>query len=288
MGARVWTVKDALDWTVAYFEREGVEAPRRSAEWLISAATGLSRVEVYAFHERPLSDDERTTLREAVKRRAAGEPLQYVTGEMPFRHLVVRVEPGVFIPRPETEVLVDAALELVADIEAPLVLEVCTGSGCIACAIATELPGARVVATEIAAHSASVARDNVERLGITDRVTVLECDLFADVPDELRGQVDLVISNPPYIPSGDLPELPDEVLGHEPHLALDGGPDGLDVVRRIAAEAHEWLREGGVLAMEIDETCAVHASKGVGEWYQEVSVVRDLAGRERVVLGRKR
>jgi release factor glutamine methyltransferase len=112
MGERVWTVKDALDWTVAYFEREGVEAPRRSAEWLLSAATGLSRVEVYAFHERPLSDDERTTLREAVKRRAAGEPLQYVTGEMPFRHLVVRVEPGVFIPRPETEVLVDAALEL--------------------------------------------------------------------------------------------------------------------------------------------------------------------------------
>jgi release factor glutamine methyltransferase len=288
MGARVWTVKDALDWTVAYFEREEVDSPRRSAEWLLSAATGLSRVEVYAFHERPLTDEERTTLREGVKRRAAGEPLQYVTGEMPFRHIVVRVEPGVFIPRPETEVLVDVALELIADVDEPVVLEMCSGSGCIACAIATERPSARVVATEIAPNSAGVARGNAERLGVTDRVTVLECDLFAAVPEELRGTVDLVIANPPYIPSADLPELPAEVLGFEPHLALDGGPDGMDVVRRIASEAQSWLAPGGVLAMEIDETCAKDASKGVGEWYQEVRIVRDLAGRDRVVVGRRR
>jgi len=288
MDARVWTVKDALDWTVAYFEREEVDSPRRSAEWLLSAATGLSRVEVYAFHERPLTDEERTTLREGVKRRAAGEPLQYVTGEMPFRHIVVRVEPGVFIPRPETEVLVDAALELIADVGEPVVLEMCSGSGCVACAIATERPSARVVATEIAPNSADVARANAERLGVTDRVTVLECDLFAGVPAELRGTVDLVIANPPYIPSSDLPDLPAEVLGFEPHLALDGGPDGLDIVRRIASEAQSWLAPGGVLAMEIDETCAKDASEGVGEWYQEVRIVRDLAGRDRVVVGRRR
>lgn len=288
MGERVWTVKDALDWTVAYFEREGVESPRRSAEWLLSAATGLSRVEVYAFHERPLSDDERTTLRDGVKRRAAGEPLQYVTGEMPFRHIVVRVEPGVFIPRPETEVLVDVALELIADVDEPVVLEMCSGSGCIACAIATERPSARVVATEITSVAVGVARANAERLGVADRVTVLQGDLFAGVPEELRGRVDLVIANPPYIPSGDLPALPAEVLGFEPHLALDGGPDGLDVVRRIAEQACEWLGPDGVVAMEIDETCAKHASEGVREWYQEVRRVRDLAGRDRVVVGRKR
>jgi len=287
MGPRVWTVKDALDWTVAYFERAGVEAPRRSAEWLLSAATGLSRVEVYAFHERPLTDEERATLRGSVKRRAAGEPLQYVTGEMPFRHLVVHVEPGVFIPRPETEVLVDVALDALAGIEAPVVLEACTGSGCIACAIATERPDARVVATEVAPRSAAVARGNVERLGVADRVTVYECDLFADVPAELRGAVDLVVANPPYIPSGELPGLPAEVLGHEPHLALDGGADGLDVVRRIAEQALGWLAPGGVVAMEIDETCGEAASKGLGEWYQEVRVMQDLAGRDRVVVGQK-
>lgn len=288
MGVRVWTVKDALDWTVAYFEREGVDSPRRSAEWLLSAATGLSRVEVYAFHERPLSDEERTTLRGGVKRRAAGEPLQYVTGEMPFRHIVVRVEPGVFIPRPETEVLVEVALELIADVEEPVVLEMCSGSGCIACAIATERPSARVVATEIAPRSAGVARANAGRLGVADRVTVIECDLFERVPVELRGTVDLVIANPPYIPSADMPELPEEILGFEPHLALDGGPDGLDVVRRIASGARSWLAPGGVLAMEIDETCAGYASEGVREWYQEVRTVRDLAGRDRVVVGRRR
>ncbi len=287
MAERVWTVKDALDWTVAYFEREGVEAPRRSAEWLLSAATGLSRVEVYAFHERPLTDEERTTLREGVKRRAAGEPLQYVTGEMPFRHIVVRVEPGVFIPRPETEILVDVALDAIAGVAAPLVLEACTGSGCIACAIATERPDARVVATEISPRSAAVALENASRLGVAGRVTVVECDLFAGVPAELRGSVDVVVSNPPYIPSADLPDLPAEVLGHEPHLALDGGADGLDVVRRIAEQALGWLAPGGVLAMEIDESCGETASKGVGEWYQEVSVIRDLAGRDRVVVGRK-
>ncbi|MBW6468856.1 MAG: peptide chain release factor N(5)-glutamine methyltransferase [Coriobacteriia bacterium] len=287
MGTRVWTVRDALDWTVAHFEREGVESPRRSAEWLLSAATGLSRVEVYAYHERPLSDAERITLREGVKRRAAGEPLQYVTGEMPFRHIVVRVEPGVFIPRPETEVLVDVALELIADVEDPVVLEMCSGSGCIACAIATERPDARVVATEITPVAVGVARANAERLGVADRVTVLEGDLFAGVPDELRGEVDLVIANPPYIPSGDLPALPAEVLGFEPHLALDGGPDGLDVVRRIAEQAYGWLGPDGVVAMEIDETCAKDASEGVREWYQEVRTVRDLAGRDRVVVGRR-
>ena len=287
MVQRVWTLKDALDWTVAYFEREGVEAPRRSAEWLLSAATGLSRVEVYAFHERPLTDEERGVLREGVKRRAAGEPLQYVTGEMPFRHLVVHVEPGVFIPRPETEILVDVALEAIADVEDPLVLEACTGSGCIACAIATERSRARVVATEVAPRSAGVARDNVERLGVTDRVTVLECDLFAGVPEELRGRFDLVVANPPYIPSADLPALPAEVLGHEPHVALDGGADGLEFVRRVALESLAWLKPGGAIALEIDESCANGASAGVRKWYQEVSIMRDLAGRDRVVVGRK-
>ncbi|MDY0087819.1 MAG: peptide chain release factor N(5)-glutamine methyltransferase [Coriobacteriia bacterium] len=287
MGARVWTVKDALDWTVAYFEREGVEAPRRSAEWLLSAATGLSRVEVYAYHERPLADGERGLLREGVRRRASGEPLQYVTGEMPFRHLILRVRPGVFIPRPETEILVDVALEALVGVEEPLVLEACTGSGCIACAIATERTDAQVVATEISAQSAVVARENVERFAVTERVSVHECDLFTNVPHDLRGKFDLVVSNPPYIPSRDLPDLPPEVHVHEPHLALDGGHDGLDVVRRIASESLGWLKEGGVIAVEIDETCGGAASKGLREWYQEVRVVRDLAGRDRIVTGQK-
>ncbi len=287
MAERVWTVRDALDWTAGYFEREGVDAPRRSAEWLLSAATGLSRVELYAYHDRPLAEDERATLREGVRRRAAGEPLQYVTGEMPFRHIVVHVRPGVFIPRPETEVLVDVGLAAIEGIEKPVVLDLCTGSGCVACAIATEHPGATVCATELSAGSAEVARANTARLGVAERLAVIEGDLFGGVPETLKGSVDLVISNPPYVPTADLPDLPAEVLGFEPRLALDGGPDGLDVARRIMTGALEWLRPGGVLALELDEGRVEAACAGAQEWYQEVGVIRDLAGRGRIVTGRR-
>ena len=150
---QVWSVKAALEWTTTFLAEKNDEHPRRSAEWLLSAATGLSRVELYAFHDRPLSDDERATLREAVRRRAAGEPLQYVTGEVAFRHVVVKVRPGVLIPRPETEILVDAVLpdlrRILAERPEALVADLCTGSGCIALSIASECPGAAVYASDL-------------------------------------------------------------------------------------------------------------------------------------------
>lgn len=286
---RVWTVREALDWTVGHFERKGVEAPRRSAEWLLSAATGLTRVEVYAHHDRPLSDRERAALRASVERRAAGEPLQYVTGEMPFRHLVLRVCQGVFIPRPETEVLVDEALGAlapVADGAAPLVVDLCTGSGAVALSVAHERPDVTVYATEIVPATAEVARENAERCGVAERVTVLEGDLFSPLPEELRGRVDLVAANPPYIPTGDLSGLPAEVGGFEPRVALDGGEDGLDVVRRIAEEARSFLAPGGTLVIETDTSCAKAAAKVFAAWYEGTRVVPDLTGRDRVVIGR--
>jgi release factor glutamine methyltransferase len=289
MGEPIWTVKAALDWTTGHFERKAVESPRRSAEWLLSAATGLSRVELYAHHDRPLSDAERAELRGAVERRAAGEPLQYVTGEMPFRHLVLKVCPGVFIPRPETEVLVDealASLPTAGDGIAPVVVDLCTGSGAVGLSIAHERPDARVYATEIVPGAAEVARANAERCGVADRVTVLDGDLFSPLPAELRGAVDLVVANPPYVPTGDLPALPAEVGEFEPHVALDGGPDGLDVARRIAAEALAWLRPGGTLALELDEGRVAAAVEELAVEYAEVRAVSDLTGRSRVVVAR--
>jgi len=289
---RVWTVRDALDWTVGYFERKDVDAPRRSAEWLLSAATGLSRVEVYAHHDRPLTDPERTTLRASVERRAAGEPLQYVTGEMPFRHLVLRVCPGVFIPRPETEVLVDEVLAALPPAgpagAGPFVVDLCTGSGAVALSIAHEHPDARVWATEIVPATAEVAGANAERCGVAERVTVLEGDLCAPLPDDLRGRVDVLVANPPYIPTADLAALPAEVAGFEPHVALDGGPDGLDVARRIAAEALDWLRPGGTLALELDETRVAAAVDEARQWgYEDARAVRDLTGRDRVLVAHR-
>jgi release factor glutamine methyltransferase len=284
-GERVWCVKDALDWTVEYLESKGIEQPRLSAEWLLSAATGLSRVQVYAFHDRPLTDTERSVLREGVRHRATGAPLQYVTGEVAFRHIVLRIRPGAFIPRPETEVLVEEVLAVLRDVEQPVVVDLCTGSGCVALSIAREHPGARVWATEISADAAAVARENTTRLGLDDRVTVLEGDLFEPIPEELRGQIDLVVSNPPYIPTSDLAALPSEVGGFEPGLALDGGPDGLEIARRILGEAREWLAQNGALLMELDEYRVQDAVKEMQPWYEVCKTVRDLAGRERIATG---
>ena len=223
MADTTWTLKAALDWTRDYLAEKGDSQPRLSAEWLLSAATGLSRVEIYAFHERPLTLEERASLRESVRRRAAGEPLQYISGEMAFRHLVVKVKPGVLIPRPETEVLVDAVLpaieRAIAERGEALVADLCTGSGCVALSIAQECGQARVWATDVSPLAVDVALANRLRLALAERINVLEGDLFSPIAaaaPHLRGHVDAVVANPPYIPSADLPTLPAEVLGYEP------------------------------------------------------------------------
>lgn len=294
MTERAWTVADALAWTADYLGRKGVDEPRRSAEWLLSAATGLSRVELYAHHDRPLTEAERTAYRAGIERRAAGEPLQHVTGEVAFRHLVLRVRPGVFIPRPETEILVDAVLgglecEAGGPVGAsPNVVDLCAGSGAVGISVAYECEGARVFATELDPVTADLARENAERCGVSGRVTVLAGDLFSPLPPELAGRVDAVAANPPYVPMGDLASLPAEVAQFEPRAALDGGPDGLDVVRRIVEGARRWLRAGGLLAVEVDESRAPDAAEALRAWYEGIETLPDLAGRDRIVAGRLR
>ena len=283
---RVWTVRESLDWTVGYFERAGVESPRRSAEWLLSAATGLSRIELYAHFDQPLTPAERAAFRVSIERRAKGEPLQYVTGEVAFRHLVLKVEPGVFIPRPETEVLVDAALAALP--QGGVAIDLCSGSGAVAVSMAFERPDVTVFATELSPATAAVARANAERAGVAERVTILTGDLFGPLPAELRGTVDVVVANPPYIPTGDMPALPAEVAGFEPHLALDGGPDGLAVARRIIEDSPAWLKSGGALLMELDTDRVKSAVQIMASWYEDCEVRPDLTGRDRIAAGRTR
>ena len=290
-----WTIKRVLDWTCGYLERRGDEHPRLSAEWLLAAVTGLSRVELYVNFDRPLDASELADMHAAIERRAAGEPLQYVTGEMPFRHIVLRCERGVLIPRPETEILVDAALEGVdratgrgTGAEGSVrVLEVGTGTGCVALSIASERPGTLVTATDLSPKAVALARRNREALCLEEAVDVVECDLASDVPDELMGTFSVLVSNPPYIPTRVLAEeVPAEVRDFEPELALDGGEDGLDVFRRLLELAPVALGPGGTLAVELFEgalDAAAELTRAQGGW-ASVEVREDLTRRPRVLV----
>ncbi|MCL1798315.1 MAG: peptide chain release factor N(5)-glutamine methyltransferase [Eggerthellaceae bacterium] len=280
-----WTIGSALAWTQGYLERKGDENPRLSAQWLLSEATGLSRIELYAYFDKPLSASEREVLRDVVARRGRGEPLQYITGEVGFRHITLSVRPGVLIPRPETEVLVSEALALLGEGKAARVVDLCTGSGCIACSIASEHPCAEVLATDLAPEAVRLAQANAEKLNLADRVTVLEGDLGSPIPEEYRGRIDLVVSNPPYVPTGMLDGLPQEVAGFEPRLALDGGPDGLEVFRRIVPWAAGALSAAGAALFELHETTLARAAAlAEGAGFASTRVVSDLAGRDRVLI----
>ena len=300
MPKQAWTIKTTLEWTRGYLERKGDEHPRLSTEWLLSDVVGLSRVELYTNFDKPLTPDELARLHTAIERRAAGEPLQYVTGEMPFRHIVLTCAPGVLIPRPETEVLVDeclAALDTVASSVAGMgegkeppqlqVLEVGCGTGCIALSIASERPGTHVTTTDISPAAVELATRNRDALGLADTVDIVECDLASKVAESIMGSFDLLVSNPPYIPTSVLAEqVPAEVKDHEPTLALDGGPDGLDVFRRLLKLAPCALRPGGTMCVELFEgslDAAAELARAQGGW-SDIRVVEDLTHRPRVLV----
>ena len=283
----MWTVCSTLEWMRGYLERHGDEHPRLSAEWLMCAATGFSRIEVYMNYDRPLDAGELSILREGVKRRGAGEPLQYVTGEMPFRHIVLKCAPGVLIPRPETEILVDCVLEYIDKQDGPQhVLEIGTGTGCISLSIAGERPGTTVVATDISPDAIALATRNREALGCEDVVEIVHTDIAEGVEGADEAAFDVLVSNPPYIPSAIVDTLPREVGSFEPRLALDGGQDGLNVFRRIVQTAKGALREGGLMAFELHEDCLQLAAQDqqVNEHFQDIRIVKDLTGRDRILL----
>lgn len=286
--ADVWTIKAALDWTVGYLSRQGIGNPRLSAEWLLAEATGLRRIELYVNFEQPLSMAERAVLREYVNRRATGEPLQYITGEVGFRHIAVKVKPGVLIPRPETEVLVSEALRGFEADEEFLAADICTGSGCIACSVAYERPKSHVIACDISPEAVGLARENVGALGLGSQVDIYQGDLGDCVPSEYLEKLNLVVSNPPYIPTGQLATLDQEVAQYEPSLALDGGPDGNAIFRRLATWAFCALAPGGLFAVELHEDCLEDArSFAIDLGFSDVSIVLDLAGKPRVLLARR-
>lgn len=271
---------DVLRRATEYLDRHGVESPRTSAEQLMMHVLGTDRAGLYSRTDG-LGTREARMFGRAICQRCAGTPLQHLTGEQGFRRIVLEVRPGVFVPRPETEVLVGLALDAVAGIEDPVVVDVGTGTGAIALAVKDERPDATVYATDRSSESVELAASNAQRLGLD--VRLLEGDFLSPLPDELRGWVDLIVSNPPYLTLGEYEDLPSEVRA-EPELALLGGPD---VYERLAAEALRWLRDGGVLAVETSASQGQALAAALSLTFMDVRVEPDLAGRDRVVLARR-
>jgi release factor glutamine methyltransferase len=273
--------REALDSAQAELERAGCPSPRVDAEWLLADALGVSRAALYADGRQPLAASVADRFAAAVARRARREPLAYVLGEWGFRRLTLQVDPRVLIPRPETEVLVERCLALLADVPGPHVLDVGVGSGAIALAIASEHSGARVVATDSSSGALEVAAANRAGAGLEDRVELVEGELFAG----LAGPFDLVVSNPPYVEPGEVESLEPEVRDFEPRAALVAP----GVTERIAAEARDVLRPGAALALETADGRAPSVASVLDTLgYQQVTMTADLAGRQRVVDGRTR
>lgn len=280
-----WTVQRVLRWAAEDFERRGLDSPRLDAELLLGHATGLDRIELILHAEKPLDADELERFRELIRRRRAGEPIAYVLGEREFYGMTFEVTADVLIPRPDTETLVEVALERTRERSLyGRLLDLCTGSGCVAVAFARHRPTWKVTGADVSERAIALARRNAARSGAIWGVGFVAGDLFEPV----RGRRhECIAANPPYIPSGNIAGLMRDVRDFEPRLALDGGTDGLDFVRRIVEQSREHLTPGGLLALEVGYDQAARAGELFeASGFSELERARDYGGHERVVSGR--
>ncbi len=249
VATELWTIARLLEWTTRYLSGKQIETPRLDAEVLLSHALGCKRLELYTRHEDEPSEEQRAKFKDLVQQRLKGCPVAYLVGRKEFFSLEFEVNRDVLIPRPDTETVVDECLRLAKGMTAPAVLDVGTGSGCLAAAVAKYHKTARFTATDVSAAALAVAGQNAARHGVAERIRFLQGDLYAPLP--AGEQFDFILSNPPYIPHGDIPTLPVGVRDYEPHSALDGGADGYAVFDRLVAGAAERLKPGGYLLVEI-------------------------------------
>jgi release factor glutamine methyltransferase len=278
----VWTIQTILNWTRQYFLDKGVENPRLDAEVLLSHILGKERLYLYVHFDQPLEEQELAAFRTAVKKRAARLPVAYIIGSKEFMGLDFDVTPAVLIPRPDTEILVEAALSRLKAVENACFLDIGTGSGAICISMLANLPAAKGVTVDISPEALTIAKGNAAKHQVEQRLTFCQGDLFTPV----KGQrFTAILSNPPYIPKGDIPGLTPEVR-QEPNLALVGGEDGLDFYRRIVKEGRNYLIDGGFMAMEVgigqSQLVAVMAEET--GCFKVSEIVKDYGGIERVVV----
>lgn len=280
--AEQWTISSILNWTRQYFGAKGIDNPRLDAEVLLSHILGKDRLYLYTNFDQPLTPAELAGYRDAVKQRARRAPVAYITGCKEFMGLDFAVGPAVLIPRPDTEILVEAVLDRLAAGPEPHIADLGTGSGAIIVSILTKLKTARGMAVDISPAALATARENAGRHGVLPRLTLHQGDLFAP----LAGcRFDAILSNPPYIPDGDIAGLSAEVR-QEPRLALAGGTDGLNFYRRIVAGGADYLQAGGFIAVEVgmNQARPVAALADTASRLTAAAIIKDYAGIERVVV----
>ncbi len=285
-----WTIKSILSWTDTYFSQRSIDSPRLTAEILLAQALGLRRLDLYLQHDRPLEKQELSDFKALIRRRTAREPVAYITGRKGFFKEQFKVAPGVLIPRPDTETLVETAVDILSEIKQcgsqARVMELGVGSGAVIISIANACPGHLYFGSELSSDALAIACANAKAFAMAP-VSLFRGDWLAAVAPQ--ALFDLILSNPPYIPSADIEFLEPEVRDCEPRLALDGGADGLDAVRMILAQAGDRLLPSGRLILEIgfDQKPLVKTVTEGVSWVAELDFIKDLAGHYRLAVFKK-
>lgn len=280
-----WTTRKLLAWTTENFEKRGIDSPRLSAEMLLAHVLGVQRIKLFMDADRPASDLERAAFRELVERAFKHEPVDYLVGHAPFFSLLFKVTPAVLIPRPSTETVVEHVIQhcrRTPGFRAPVIADICTGSGIIAIALAKQIEGCHVIATDISEDALAIAKENAATHGVTDRIEFRQGNLL----DALKSdRVRYLVSNPPYISDAEFAHVLPNVKDYEPHLALRGGPDGLQFIRTLIADAKNHIERPGQLVLEIadsQKTIAIELAQQAG--LENPNVLADHEGLPRVLV----
>jgi release factor glutamine methyltransferase len=286
-----WTIQKLLNWTTEYLTNKGIDSPRLSAELLLSHIVGLKRIELYTQFDKAIAKEQLDRLRNLVKRAGQKEPVPYLVGKTEFYSLELDITPDCMIPRPETELLVERAIEFLRTRTGEqFVCDLCTGSGCIAVAIARNYPDCRIIATDISDAALSVAARNIEKHQLKERIRLLCGDLFDPLAPQLDvDKFDLIVCNPPYVSAAEFEKLDKNVKDYEPKLALFAGDDGLDVYRRIIEKADSFLKSDAALMLEV----GYNQGQAVRELFEqvgifvEITIEKDVHDNDRIAIAKK-
>ena len=286
-----WTIQKLLNWVTEYLTGKGIDSPRLSAELLLSSVLGLKRIELYTQFDKPVAKEQLDELHNLVKRAGEDEPVAYLVGRTEFYSMELDITADCMIPRPETELLVERAIEFLRTrSNEQLVCDLCTGSGCIAAAIGRNFPNCRIIATDISDSALAAAARNIEKHKLKERVKLLCGDLFEPIVPYLdAGKFDLIVCNPPYVSAPEFEQLGRNVKDYEPRVALFAGDDGLDVYRRIIEEADSFLKADAALMLEIgySQGQAVRELLEERNCFADITIEKDYHNNDRVVIAKK-